>query len=143
MLLPTKGSVYVNGVLVDTVAARNPHHETVSIPDLVLRNVVIATLEPAAIPAPTFDPADIFEGQELVTLETLVNGAHASLEEVGSRSIGSLTTPVSRYPNYMANAPRVGDHLLARLQLQTYGDGYDDDTVAAARRSGAISCALL
>ena len=51
------------GVLVDTAVARNPNHETVSIPGLEIRDVVTVTLESATMPLPHFiQRTFLFEG---------------------------------------------------------------------------------
>ena len=81
-----------------------------------------AVAEPATIPAPTFNPNSIFPGQELVTLETLINGSRTNVEEVGTGSLGTFTTPISWYPNFDVATPlgrplASGDSLTAEQKL--------------------------
>jgi hypothetical protein len=85
-----------------------------------------AVRAPASIPAPTFNPPEIYDGQQLVTLETLVNGSHTKVVEVGTGPLGTLTTPVSWFPNFDVATPlgrplHAGDQLQASQQLCIQG----------------------
>jgi hypothetical protein len=81
-----------------------------------------AVAAPASLPAPTFNPPTIYTGQELVNLETLVNGATTRVDEVGTDTLGSFSTPISWYPNYDVATPLgrplvSGDQLVAQQAL--------------------------
>lgn len=81
-----------------------------------------AVAAPLTLPAPTFNPPEIYGGQELVTVETLVNGSRTSLVEAGFGAIGNFTTPVSWFPDYdvatrMGRPLLVGDRLTAAQSL--------------------------
>ena len=81
-----------------------------------------ATTAPKSLPAPTFDPPQVYEGQELVTIETLVNGSRTSVSEASAGFIGEFRTPVSWRPDYDVATPlggplQLGDQLLAQQSL--------------------------
>jgi hypothetical protein len=87
---------------------------------------VTAVAEPATIPAPTFDPPATYAGQELVTIESLVNGSRTAIgkEPSPSQPLASFTTSISRRPDYdLATAfggpLSAGDVLLANQALCT------------------------
>ena len=85
-----------------------------------------AVAEPSTIPAPTFNPPAIFAGQELVTVETLLNGSKTTVAEANFGVLSSFSTPISWYPNYdvatKLNRPlSTGDQLLASQTLCSSG----------------------
>lgn len=85
-----------------------------------------AVKEPASIPAPTFNPPNVYTGQQLVTVETLVHGSHGNAEEVGTGSLGDFTTPVSWLPDFDVATPlgrplQSGDQLRASQRLCSRG----------------------
>jgi hypothetical protein len=64
-----------------------------------------AVAAPSSMPAPTFNPPITYAGQQLVTLETLVNGSHTSVRELTFGPLGNVTTPVSWFPNFDVATP--------------------------------------
>lgn len=87
---------------------------------------VSAVAEPTSIPAPTFNPPETYAGQELVTVETLVNGSRTTVSKVGSGLLGDFTTPVSWKPDYdvatlAGGSLAAGDRLSAQQVLCTAG----------------------
>ena len=75
-----------------------------------------AVAAPATLPAPTFNPATVYEGQQLVTVESIVYGSRVSIAEVSFGPIGDFTWPVSWFPNYDV-ATRLGRPLIASDRL--------------------------
>jgi hypothetical protein len=87
--------------------------------------VAVAVKEPN-IPGPTFNPSVTYSGQQLVTLETLVNGSHTNVREATAGSLGDVTTPVSWFPNFdvatpLGRALNAGDRLQASQALCSKG----------------------
>lgn len=81
-----------------------------------------AVAAPATVPAPGFNPASIYTGQQLVTVEGLLNGAFTHVDEVGTGTLGNFTTPVSWFPNFDVATPlgrplASGDQLAAQQIL--------------------------
>ena len=81
-----------------------------------------AVAEPASLPLPAFNPATIFPGQQLVTIESLTNGAHTRISENAFGLVGELSTPVSWFPDFDVKTPlgrplRSGDLLRAETRL--------------------------
>jgi hypothetical protein len=88
--------------------------------------VVKAIAQPATIPAPTFNPPMVYQGQQLTTLETLVNGALVQVREATAGSLGSVQTPVSWFPNFNVATPlgrplKTSDQLIASQKLCAKG----------------------
>jgi hypothetical protein len=55
---------------------------------------------PSLIPAAKFNPANTFNGQELVLIEELTNGSKSTVGELVLGQVGTFSTPVSWKPNY-------------------------------------------
>lgn len=55
---------------------------------------------PSTLPTPTFNPPAVYPDQQLTTLENLVNGSQTSVFEATAGLLGTLSTPVSWFPNY-------------------------------------------
>jgi hypothetical protein len=92
--------------------------------DTSLKSVppVGAVAAPRSIPAARFKPPTVFEGQELVTLEGLTNGARTEIALVGRGLLGAFSYPVSWYPDFDVATPlgrplAVGDQLTATQTL--------------------------
>jgi hypothetical protein len=88
--------------------------------------VVKAIAQPATIPAPTFNPPMVYQGQQLTTLETLVNGAVVQVREATKGPLGSVQTPVWWFPNFDVATPlgrrlNTSDQLSASQKLCTKG----------------------
>jgi hypothetical protein len=103
--------------------------------------VVKAIAEPAAIPAPTFNPPMTFPGQSLTTLETLVNGAVVRVREQTAGPLGNVQTPVSWFPSFDVATPlgrplNSSDRLTAAQALCTKGP---DSPVPPAVRCEALT----
>jgi hypothetical protein len=78
---------------------------------------VAAGKAPEFMPAPTFDPPEIFEGQELVTLATLVRGATTELSD-GTSAWSTDSWPAVRYTHFDLGGPlRDGASLSAEQEL--------------------------
>ncbi len=77
---------------------------------------VSAVAAPATIPAPTFNPATLYAGQELVTVENIVYGSRVSIAEASFGPVGDFTWPVSWFPDFDV-ASRIGSPLSAGDQL--------------------------
>jgi len=85
-----------------------------------------AVTAPATLPAPTFNPPTVYAGQELVTVESLTNGARTSMAEASFGSLSDFSTPISWFPNYdvatrLGRPLAAGDQLLASPSLCTKG----------------------
>jgi hypothetical protein len=63
---------------------------------------------PSIVPAPTFEPAQTYVGQELVTMSTLLNGAMTHAAVVGFGDVAKFSTAVSWMPdiNFAVNLGR-------------------------------------
>jgi hypothetical protein len=61
---------------------------------------VRAIAPPASLPFPTFRPPNFVSGQELLFLETLVEGAKVTLRELSTPFAGSFSTPITWKPDY-------------------------------------------
>jgi hypothetical protein len=102
--------------------------------------LVRAIAAPTTLPAPTFNPPMTYSGQQLTTLETLVNGALVSVREMTAGPIGSVQTPVSWFPNFDVASPlgrplNTSDRLIASQALCTKGP---DSPVPPAVRCEAL-----
>jgi|GEM_PF-1734529 len=85
-----------------------------------------AVAAPTTLPAPTFNPATVYAGQELVTVESLTHGSRTSIAEASFGPIGDFTTPVSWFPDYdvatkMGSPLSAGDQLIASQTLCSEG----------------------
>jgi hypothetical protein len=85
-----------------------------------------AVAEPATIPTPTFNPATVYAGQELVTVETLINGSLTFIDEASFGRIDEFTWPVSWKPDFDVATPlgrplSAGDLLIAGQFLCSEG----------------------
>jgi hypothetical protein len=88
--------------------------------------LVQAVAEPTSIPAPTFNPPLIYAGQELTTVETLVNGATTTVREATFGALGNFQTPVWWQPNFDVATPlgrplNLSDRLSASQALCSKG----------------------
>lgn len=88
-----------------------------------LSDPVDAKASPSTLPAPTFVPPQLYVGQELVTLSTLVHGADTTVFESGTGDIGRTGSwPVTWYPDFYLPAGlgrplALGDVLFAQQTL--------------------------
>jgi hypothetical protein len=71
---------------------------------------------PSSLPPPTLNPPTTYTGQELVTIETLVNGSLTTVSAGGAGTLGQFSTPVSWYPNFDVATP-LGRRLTASDRL--------------------------
>ena len=81
-----------------------------------------AVAAPDTLPAPTFSPAELYVGQELLTIETITHGAQVTIDEASLGPVGEITSPVSWYPDYdiaaaMGRPLEEGDQLLSQQIL--------------------------
>jgi hypothetical protein len=60
---------------------------------------VSAVKAPASMPAPSFDPPQVFAGQQLITVGSLTNGSHTRMTVSGAPA-GEFSTPISHWSNY-------------------------------------------
>ncbi len=77
---------------------------------------VLAVSAPPSIPPPTLNPPTTYNGQELVTVENLINGSLTTIREVSFGSIGEFSTPISWHPNFDVATP-LGRRLTASDRL--------------------------
>lgn len=87
--------------------------------------IATAVAAPSALPAPTFDPARAYNGQRLVSLSDLVNGARTKFQVAGAFA-GELDVPISWWPNFnlslaLGRALRNGDTVSAQPRLCSEG----------------------
>lgn len=83
---------------------------------------VNALTPPGILPTPTFNPPNIYNGQELLNIETIEYGAKVTLSIPGAIWSGSFSTPVTWFPGYdiktaMGRPLRGSDILLAMQRL--------------------------
>jgi hypothetical protein len=82
---------------------------------------VSARSGPTTLPKPGFNPRNIYDGQELLTVEDIVYGARVTLRETRSSWTGFFSTPVSSSSydirTAMGRALRTGDSLEAMQGL--------------------------
>lgn len=60
----------------------------------------VAVDAPSSLNAPSFDPPSIWPGQVVVNLTSLVNGAFTTVRETVVGSLGTITTPISWFPEF-------------------------------------------
>ena len=85
-----------------------------------------AVAAPATMPGLRLNPATVYTGQELVTIENIVYGARVNLDEATFGSLGSFTWPVSWFPDFdvasrLGRPLAVGDRLITSQMLCTAG----------------------
>lgn len=89
----------------------------------LVSDAVSARRPPMRLAPPTFNPPAIFNGQELLNIETIEYGAKVTLRETsGSGWSGSFSTPVTWFPNYdirsaMGRPLQASDNLQAMQSL--------------------------
>jgi hypothetical protein len=86
----------------------------------------IAVAAPAAVNSPTFNPASVYVGQQLVTVENILHGAWFEVGESSMGSFGKWSTPVSWSPEFdvashMGRPIVAGDQLFAQQALCATG----------------------
>lgn len=81
-----------------------------------LSTAVSAVDASSTLPVPVLNPATVYVGQELVTVENIVHGALVSISEASFGSVGEFTWPVSWFPDYDI-ASRLGHPLSSGDQL--------------------------
>jgi hypothetical protein len=85
-----------------------------------------AVTAPPSLPALTLNPASIYVGQELVTIENITYGARVNMEEDGTGTVADFTWPVSWFPDYdvaskLGRPLNSGDLLVSSQTLCTSG----------------------
>jgi hypothetical protein len=81
-----------------------------------ISDIETAVASPGTINAPTFNPPEIYAGQELVTIESILHGAWVEVGEASAGALGKFSTPVSWKPEYDV-ATKLGQPLMAGNQL--------------------------
>lgn len=84
---------------------------------------VTAVAAPASMPTPVLDPARAYDGQQLVNISNLANGARTKFSVAGADA-GTLDAPISWWTNFnlasaLGRALRDGETLTARSRLCT------------------------
>ena len=82
---------------------------------------VNAVKAPNSMPAPSFDPPQVFTGQQLINVASLTNGSHTTMSVSGAPA-GGFSTPISRWNNYdlktaLGHALGGGDSVSASQKL--------------------------
>jgi hypothetical protein len=77
---------------------------------------ITARTAPSILPIPTLDPAIVYNGQEIVDVSSIVQGAKVSFQISSIPWSGSLETPITWFPDYdlksrIGRAIRSGDFL--------------------------------
>lgn len=81
-----------------------------------------AVAAPGGLPNPTFNPGTFYAGQQLVTVESLINGSHTSISAGARGRIGEFSWPVSWFPNFdiairLGRPLAAGEGLVANQRL--------------------------
>lgn len=94
----------------------------------------VAVAAPATVNSPTFKPATLYNGQQLVTVENILHGAWFEVGELAMGSFGKWSTPVSWWSEFdvasqMGRPIAPGDQLFAQQTLCATGKPSDPPKV--------------